>query len=171
MVCALPDSGEFLWMALLRARGPCVQQLLPVYLQQPERGSCSSACCNSASGCFPNQGFPPLTICSQRGWSVGLLDSWQVCSHPQGCPHRGSDRQDHILVAADLTGVWAAAEHLTTGARPHCRDFAVLQPGLVGCTPASPPLVTTALQGCPSVTYSDRAALERNRLPGELRLW
>lgn len=54
-----------------------MQQLLPVCLQQPERGSRSSTCCSSASGCFPNQGFPPFTVCSWHGWSVGLLGlSW-----------------------------------------------------------------------------------------------
>ena len=63
------------------------------------------------------------------------------------------------MVVADLAEVWAAAEHLASRAHPCCQDFAVLQPGSVGWTPASPPLASPAVQGCPHVSDGDRAAL------------
>lgn len=68
------------------------------------------------------------------------------------------------MMAADLAGVWAAAEHLASRAYHRCRDFAVLQPGSGGWMPASPPLASPALQGCPHVSDGDRAVLGRKQI-------
>lgn len=79
----MPDSSELMQTALLRPRGPHAQQLL----QQLESGSRSPTCCISASGCFPDQGALPFTICSRHSWSVGLLGLSQgSCAASPGAP-------------------------------------------------------------------------------------
>ena len=164
----MPDSGELMWTALLRARGPCAQQLRPACLQQPERGSRGSARCVSASGCFPDRGALPFAVCSQHGWSVRLpgLSRHSRAASPRAPSTPGGTGQMSWWWQQTLLGSWQQPSVSPAGPIPAAGTLLSCSPDRrAGCQL----LLLLRHQLCRLSPRQWQQRWEGTRLPGGLR--